>query len=72
MLATGEPRWIGASEPHGHDAEVRILEELGMSSVLLLTLRAGGEPWGLVEVYRDGGRGFTRDDAAVAAKLVAG
>ncbi len=50
-------------------AEVAILHELGFWSLLMLPLEAGGEVWGLIEVYGGPGHLFSLDDAARARAL---
>ncbi|MGZ4353081.1 MAG: GAF domain-containing protein [Gaiellaceae bacterium] len=50
-------------------AEVAILHELGFWSLLMLPLEAGGEVWGLIEVYGGPGHQFGDDDAARAVAL---
>jgi GAF domain-containing protein len=54
VLETGRPKAVSASDATADRAEVHVLRELGLESVLMLALRSADEAWGLVEVYRDG------------------
>lgn len=69
VLATGAPLTVSAAGRDAHDAEVRILGELGMTAVLMLALRIEDEPWGLVEAYRAAGT-FSADDERRAAAII--
>ena len=69
-LRTGEPRAVSFLDGDVDPAEAFILRELAMNAVLLLPLRVGGQPWGLVELYEMRLRRFTDDDIALARFLV--
>ncbi len=71
VLETGVPVAVSATDDEPDPAEVAVLRELGVGAVLMLALRVGGEPWGLVEVYRDEPRTFAEDDAARAGDAIA-
>lgn len=60
---------ITVDDKDADPAEVAILHELGFWSLLMLPLEAGGEVWGLIEVYGGPGRLFSPDDAARARAL---
>jgi diguanylate cyclase (GGDEF)-like protein len=70
VLRTGEPRAMSLVDADVDPAEAFILRELSMNALLMLPLRVGGEPWGLVEVYEMRLRRFTDDDVALARFLV--
>ncbi|GIU95326.1 MAG: hypothetical protein KatS3mg012_1783 [Gaiellaceae bacterium] len=70
VLRTGEPRAMSLVDAEVDPAEAFILRELSMNALLMLPLRVGGEPWGLVEVYEMRLRRFTDDDVALARFLV--
>ncbi|HEY6030146.1 MAG TPA: GAF domain-containing protein [Gaiellaceae bacterium] len=60
---------ITVDDKDADPAEVAILHELGFWSLLMLPLEAGGEVWGLIEIYGSPGRLFSPDDAARAREL---
>ncbi|MDQ3379911.1 MAG: diguanylate cyclase [Actinomycetota bacterium] len=69
ILRTGQPRAVSFVNGDVDPAEAFILRELGMNALLMLPLRVGGRPWGLVELYEMRLRQFTEDDVAVAEFL---
>ncbi len=71
VLRTGDPFFVSTADEAPDPAEVAVLRELGVGAVLMLALRVGGEPWGLVEVYRDEPATFAEDDAARASETIA-
>jgi hypothetical protein len=79
VLETGVPHAVSSADESPDPAELQVLRELGLESVLMLALRAGDAPWGLVEVYRNApgtfaGREIRRAQAAVRraqAQLIA-
>jgi diguanylate cyclase (GGDEF)-like protein len=71
VLRTGEPRVVSFVDGEVDPAEAFILRELGMNALLMLPLRVGGKPWGLVELYEMRLRLFTEDDVAIAQFLTA-
>jgi transcriptional regulator with GAF, ATPase, and Fis domain len=60
---------ITVDDADADPAEVAILHELGFWSLLMLPLEAGGEVWGLIEVYGGPGRRFGEDEATRARAL---
>lgn len=60
---------LTVDDQNADPAEVAILHELGFWSLLMLPLEAGGEVWGLLEVYGGPGHVFSPDDAARARTL---
>lgn len=71
VLETGAPHAVSRRDPDADRAEVTVLDDLGMASVLMLSLTAGGAAWGLVEAYREDDAAFTADDEGRAAEIVA-
>lgn len=71
VLRTGTPRIVSFVDGDVDPAEAFILRELGMNALLMLPLRVGGQPWGLVELYEMRLRLFTDDDVAIAQFLTA-
>jgi GAF domain-containing protein len=57
-------------DPDTDEHEAALLRTLGFDSLLMLPIEAGGEAWGLVEVYGDAGRRFEERDVEVVKKLV--
>lgn len=53
VLASGEPTLIHVLDPQADEAEVALLQELQYGALLMLSLRAGDEPIGLVELYSE-------------------
>jgi GAF domain-containing protein len=69
VLATGVARAVSVADDAPDLAEVAVLDELSMRSVVMLALAGGEEAWGLVEVYRDS-TSFTDGDIERAQRLV--
>lgn len=69
VLETGTPSAISMLDQAPDPGEAGVLDELGVTSVLMLALRPRGVPWALVEVYATG-RAFDDADAARAQALV--
>jgi diguanylate cyclase (GGDEF)-like protein len=70
VIRSGQPRTVSFIDRDVDSAEAFILRELGMNALLMLPLRVGGAPWGLVELYEMRLRRFTDDDVAIAQFLV--
>jgi diguanylate cyclase (GGDEF)-like protein len=70
VLERGEPRALSFLDEGVDPAAAFVLRELGMNALLMLPIRVGDAPWGLVEVYEMRLRRFTDDDVAVARFLV--
>ena len=62
---------VSALDPDADRAEVALLRELGFDSLLMLPLCTAEGCWGIVEVYRDGGRTFGDEDVEAAGFVVA-
>ena len=69
VLVTGEPHASTLADEGADEAQVRLLRELGMATLLMLPLEVTGERWGLVEVYRRDVRPFDDADVSVAREL---
>jgi GAF domain-containing protein len=61
-----EPRTVFSRDPNADPAEVRLLNELGFDSLLMLAIESEGAVWGLVEVYGEKGRDFEQGEIALA------
>ena len=70
VLKTGLPKSVAVTDVAADPAEVRVLRELGLASVLMLALRPGEESWGLVEVYRGAAEIFDDEDVRRASAAV--
>ncbi|HEX6305708.1 MAG TPA: diguanylate cyclase [Anaerolineales bacterium] len=53
VLTSGEPTLIHVRDPQADPSEVALLRELQYGALLMLSLRAGNEPIGLVELYSE-------------------
>src|SRR3970040_1002302 len=53
VLESGEPTLVHAKDPHADPAEANLLRELNYQTLLMLPLKAGDRPVGLVEVYTE-------------------
>ena len=71
VLAAGEPRSMTLDDPDVDEAEAGVLRELGFGSLLMLPLRVEGEPWGLVEIFRNDKRPFSDGDVRAAEAVLA-
>jgi len=73
VLMTGKPLSISAADPGADPAELFVLREMEMESVLLVPIVVEGRSWGLIEVYDTRPRvfsGLERHLAEVAATQV--
>lgn len=70
MLADGQPRLVTATDPNADQHETQLLREFGFGAMLMLRLDLAGEPWGLVEIYREEARPFVPADARLAGELL--
>jgi putative nucleotidyltransferase with HDIG domain len=66
ILDAGLPWGISSDDPRADPAEVFVLREMQMKSVLLVPLVVREEPWGLIEIYDSRPRSFTAADRHVA------
>jgi putative nucleotidyltransferase with HDIG domain len=66
VLNAGVPWGISSSDPGADPAEVFVLREMHMQSVLLVPLVVREEPWGLIEIYDSRPRDFSASERHVA------
>ena len=71
VLETRQPQALCLSDPEVDEAEAAVLRELGYASLLMLPLDLSGEPWGLVEVYREEPRPFGAAEMRAVAVVLA-
>jgi GAF domain-containing protein len=71
VLESGEPRAVSTLDERPDPAELDVLQELGVGSVLMLALRIEEDPWGLVEVYRNEPPDFGPREIESAQEVVA-
>jgi len=74
VLAGGAPWGISIDDPGADPAELFVLREMQMQSVLIVPLVVGDEPWGLIEIYDSRPRDFSsaeRHLAELAASQIA-
>jgi GAF domain-containing protein len=70
VIEQRRPETVFLGDPNADEREAALLRTLGFASLLMLPIEAGGEAWGLVEVYGDAGRRFDEQDVEVVAGLV--
>src|SRR5437867_4944162 len=63
------PHTVFRGDPRSDPNEVRLLNELGYDSLLMVAIEAEDGAWGLVEVYGEEGRRFEDEDLKVAERL---
>jgi putative nucleotidyltransferase with HDIG domain len=66
VLERGVPWGISSDDPRADPAEVFVLREMQMESVLLVPLVVGDEPWGLIEIYDSQPRAFSASERHLA------
>ncbi len=66
VLERGVPWGITSDDPRADPAEVFVLREMQMESVLLVPLVVGDEPWGLIEIYDSRPRAFSASERHLA------
>jgi putative nucleotidyltransferase with HDIG domain len=66
VLEARVPSAISTADPGADPAELFVLREMDMESVLLVPLVAGNEPWGLIEIYDSQPRTFSSDERHLA------
>jgi hypothetical protein len=69
VLRTAEPAALTLDDTDVDEAEARLLRELGFATLLMLRFDLRGEPWGLVEVYRQDVRAFAGDEVDAAREI---
>lgn len=58
VIEEGAPRTVSLLDPAVDPNEAALLRELDFDALLMLPLELAGRCWGLLEVYRAGGREF--------------
>jgi putative nucleotidyltransferase with HDIG domain len=66
VLERGVPWGISSDDPGADPAEVFVLREMQMKSVLLVPLVVRDEPWGLIEIYDSRPRAFSASERHLA------
>jgi GAF domain-containing protein len=70
VIEQRRPETVFLGDPETDESEAALLRTLGFDALLMLPIEAGGEAWGLVEVYGDAGRRFDERDVEVVTRLV--
>lgn len=70
VIETDEPHAVSLDDEAADASEAFVLREVKMQAVLMLPLRVGGRPWGLVEVYDARPRRFGEADTSLAQLVV--
>jgi transcriptional regulator with GAF, ATPase, and Fis domain len=70
VLTTGEPQAVSVDDDDPDPAEVEVLNDLAVRSVLMLALNADTRGWGLVEVYRNEPSTFDAEEIDRAQAIV--
>jgi hypothetical protein len=66
VIEEGEPKTVFQEDPDADPNEVKLLQELGFDSLLMVAIEGHEGAWGLVEVYGEKGRRFDDGDARLA------
>lgn len=69
-IERGEPRFASLTDPDVDPSEAYVLRAYGMQANLILPLRVGGRPWGIVEIFDARPREFGSGDVALAELVV--
>jgi GAF domain-containing protein len=69
VIEERRPYTVFRDDPRADPSEVRLLNELGYDSLLMVAIEAEEGAWGLVEVYQEQGRRFEDDELRVAQRL---
>jgi GAF domain-containing protein len=69
VIEERRPYSVFRDDPRADPSEVRLLNELGYDSLLMVGIEAEDGAWGLVEVYQEHGRRFEDDQLGVAQRL---
>ena len=70
VIEQRRPQTVFLGDADADENEAVLLRTLGFDSLLMAPIEAGGEAWGLVEVYGEHGRRFETQDVAVVTGLV--
>ena len=71
VIEEREPRTVFLDDPEADPAEAQLLRELGFGSLLMVAIEAGGDAWGLIEVYAESGRRFDEAEVELVRDLAA-
>jgi transcriptional regulator with GAF, ATPase, and Fis domain len=69
VIEERRPYTVFQGDPEADPSEVRLLQELGYDSLLMVAIEAEEGAWGLVEVYGENGRRFEDEDLRLAERL---
>lgn len=69
VIEEREPRTVSKEDPGADANEVKLLEELGFASLLMVALETDEGAWGLIEVYGVGSRSFSDEESRTAQQL---
>jgi GAF domain len=69
VIEEREPRMVFSGDPEADPNEVKLLQELGFDSLLMVAIDGHNGAWGLVEVYAEKGRRFNDVDARLAQDI---
>ena len=69
VIEEREPRTVSRDDPNADPNEVKLLEELGFASLLMVAIETEDGAWGLIEVYGVGSRSFTDEESRTAQQL---
>lgn len=70
VLRTGRAQAVSVQDSRADAAELTVLHDLGVSAVLMLSLRGEAAAWGLVELYRNDPPSFAPAEIERAQALV--
>jgi GAF domain len=66
VIEEREPKTVFQGDPDADPNEVKLLQELGFDSLLMVAIEGHEGAWGLVEVYGEKGRRFDDGDTQLA------
>jgi transcriptional regulator with GAF, ATPase, and Fis domain len=69
VIEERRPYTVSRDEPGADPSEVRLLNELGYDSLLMVAIEAEDGAWGLIEVYGEEARRFEDDELRSAQRL---
>lgn len=69
VIEEREPRTVSTEDPGADPNEVKLLEELGFASLLMVALETDEGAWGLIEVYGVGSRSFSHEEGRAAQQF---
>jgi GAF domain-containing protein len=69
VIEERRPQTVFREDPDAEPSEVRLLQELGFDSLLMVAIESEHGAWGLVEIYGEQGRRFTEEEVKLASEL---